>query len=77
METRLKKFNRPLLKYSMGALTRFPGGGYTHGALETVLNQLTIRQLFKTIAILRSLELLYTKSTLRIGLPDVWLKAAC
>ena len=31
--------------------------------------------MFKTIAILRSLELLYTKSTLRVSLPDVQLKA--
>ena len=62
---------------SHSSYDRFPGGGYTHAALKTVWNQLAIRQVFKTIAILRSLELLYTRSTLRVGLPDVWLKAAC
>ena len=30
-----KKFNRAPLKYSLGALFRFPGG-YTHAALETI-----------------------------------------
>ena len=46
-----KTFNRAQLKYSLGALCRFPGGGYTRAALETVYNQL-IRQVFKTIAVL-------------------------
>ena len=31
-----KKFNRAPLNYSLEALCRFPGGGYTHAALETV-----------------------------------------
>ena len=66
-----KKFNRASLNYFLEALFRLPSGGYTHAALETVWNQLTIRQVFKTMAILRSLELLYTRSTLRMGLPDV------
>ena len=66
-----EKFNRDPLNYSLGALCRFPSGGYTHAALGTVYNQLTIRQVFKTIEILWSLELLCTRSTLRVGLPDV------
>ena len=41
-----KKFNRAQLKYSLRALCGFPGGGYTHAALATVYNQLTIRQVF-------------------------------
>ena len=59
-----------LKKYqgSIKVLYRFPRGGYTHAAKETVQNQLTIRQVFKTITILRSLELLYMRSTLRVGL---------
>ena len=32
----LKKFNRAPLNYSLEAIFRFPGGGYTHAALETV-----------------------------------------
>ena len=31
-----EKFNRASLSYSLKALFRFPGGGYTHAALETV-----------------------------------------
>ena len=31
-----KKFNRASLNYSLKALFRLPGGGYTHTALETV-----------------------------------------
>ena len=73
----LKKFNRAPLSYSLEALCRFQGGEYTHAALETVQNQLTIKQVFKTITILQNLELLYMSSTLGIGLPDVWLKEVC
>ena len=36
---RLFKKKKNPLKCSLGALCRFPGGGYTHGALETVWNQ--------------------------------------
>ena len=58
------------LNYSLEALCRFPGGGYTHAALKTIYNQLTVRQVFKTMAILRKLELLYTSSSdLRQGSP--------
>ena len=39
-----KKFNRAPLHYSLEAHCRFPDGGYTHAALETVQNQLTFRQ---------------------------------
>ena len=42
-----EKFNRASLIYSLEALCRLPGGGYTHAALETVSNQVTIRQVFK------------------------------
>ena len=31
-----KKFNRASLNYSLEALCRLPGGGYTHAALETL-----------------------------------------
>ena len=57
-------FNRASLNYSLEALCRFPGGEYALAALETVQNQLTIRQMFKVMAILRSLELLYTRPKL-------------
>ena len=30
-----KKFNKASLNYSLKALFRLPGGGYTHAALET------------------------------------------
>ena len=72
-----KKFNKSTLKCCLGAVCRFQGGRYTHAALETVYDHLTIRQVFKTIGSLRSLELPYTRSTLRVGFPDVWLKAVC
>ena len=70
--------NTPLgrigLNYSLKALFRLPGGRGTHAGLETVQNQLTIREVFKTIEILRSLELLYMRSTLRVDLSDVFLE---
>ena len=39
-----KKFNRATLNYSLEALCHFPGGGYTHTALETVQNELTVNK---------------------------------
>ena len=61
----LKTLNRAPLNYSLEAACCSPGDSYTHSALETVKNQLTIREVVKTITILECgtpLHKVYTES---------------
>ena len=68
----LANFNLVPLNYSLGTLCHLSTLGYASAASESIDNRMSVQD----NGILRTLELLYARSALRMGLSDVWLMAA-